>query len=377
MSDFTFLFLAGGSSQRFDMQVKKQWIRLDRDPLWLFLAKKIALGFNFKNILISANKKYISYMKNFTNDFLIVEGGASRQESLENALEFIDSKYLIVSDIARPCFDLNIINNLIANKDKADCIVPFIALDDTTVYEEQTINRENLKRIQTPQLSKTKVLKEALKKADGKIFTDESSLIKAHLGTRYFIDGDIRALKLTRKQDLKNLSCLLKPSNDTFVGNGFDVHRFTEDKNRKMYLAGVLIETKLSFLAHSDGDVAIHSLIDALLGACGAGDIGELFPDNDDKYKNINSKLLLEEVVLFIKEIGYSIVNVDLSIIAEIPKISKYKKEMRKTIASLLGIEDIFVNIKATTTEESGFIGRKEGVAVFSTASLKFYDWSS
>jgi len=183
------------------------------------------------------------------------------------------------------------------------------------------------------------------------------------------------AKKITHYDDLKLLECLRRPSKDTFIGQGFDVHAFCDDK--KMVLAGVKIDSNLGFKAHSDGDVAIHALIDALLGAIGHGDIGELYPDNDDKYKDMDSKEMLKDVVNFINIVGYQIVNVDLTIMAEYPKISAYKDSMRRVIAKILAIDPIFCNIKATTTEKLGFIGRKEGVAVSAVCSLKFFDWGS
>jgi 2-C-methyl-D-erythritol 4-phosphate cytidylyltransferase/2-C-methyl-D-erythritol 2,4-cyclodiphosphate synthase len=142
-----------------------------------------------------------------------------------------------------------------------------------------------------------------------------------------------------------------------------------------MYLGGVNIDVPYGFKAHSDGDVLIHSLIDALLGAAGAGDIGEFFPDTDLEYKNIDSKLLLKKIVEFIYNVVYEIVNVDLTIIAQKPKINPYKNAIKTTIAELLNIEKQFVNIKATTAEKLGFIGRAEGVAVQSIATLKYYNW--
>jgi 2-C-methyl-D-erythritol 4-phosphate cytidylyltransferase/2-C-methyl-D-erythritol 2,4-cyclodiphosphate synthase len=143
-----------------------------------------------------------------------------------------------------------------------------------------------------------------------------------------------------------------------------------------MFLGGVNIDSSFGFKAHSDGDILIHSIIDALLGACGAGDIGEFFPDTDKKYKNADSKLLLKYIVEFINNVGFEIVNIDLTILAEVPKINPYKIQIKTTMAKLLNIPKYKINIKATTSEKMGFIGRKEGVAVLSTANLKYYDWT-
>ena len=140
-------------------------------------------------------------------------------------------------------------------------------------------------------------------------------------------------------------------------------------------MGGIKLPVDYGFKAHSDGDVLIHSVIDALLGAAGAGDIGEFFPDTDAQYKGIDSKVLLNQIVEFIYNVGYEIVNIDLTIIAQKPKINPHKQEIKSSIAKLLGIEKQFVNIKATTAEKMGFIGRSEGVAVQSIATLKYYNW--
>ena len=142
-----------------------------------------------------------------------------------------------------------------------------------------------------------------------------------------------------------------------------------------MYLGGIQLPTDYGFKAHSDGDVLIHSVIDALLGAAGAGDIGEFFPDTDEEYKDIDSTILLEKIVEFISNVGYEIVNVDLTIIAQIPKINPHKDEIKNSMSNLLGIAKQFVNIKATTAEKMGFIGRSEGIAVQSIATLKYNNW--
>jgi len=210
--------------------------------------------------------------------------------------------------------------------------------------QNQTIDREKILRIQTPQLSKTNALIQALQ-SDTQ-YTDESSAIVANKGSRIFVDGDDKALKVTTVEDLKKLQCLKAPQNVTLIGNGFDVHQF--DTSGTMYLGGVKIDHNVGFLAHSDGDVALHALIDALLGAAGLGDIGMLFPDNDSKYKGIDSKILLAQSVA---------------------KLHRYGFVINKQISSSK------INVKATTTEYLGFIGRKEGVGVLASASLSYLNW--
>ena len=372
LRDITLVLLAAGSSSRFNSPAKKQWIRIGSKPLWQFVADRF-LDFDlFDKVIITAAKGEERYMC-YHGEYEIVTGGNTRQESLKNALEKVTSEYVIVSDIARACVEKKTLLELIEHKEEADVIVPYIDVSDTVVYDDVTIDRNRLKRIQTPQLSKVAKLKAALQTK--KEFTDESSAIVADGGTRGFVKGSAHALKITYKEDIKNLPCLKSPSSEMLVGTGFDVHEFDVTKSY-LYLCGEKLEAGYGFKAHSDGDVAIHALIDALLGAAGMGDIGELFPDTDAAYAGIDSKKLLEDVLMRIRSCGFELVNVDLTIIAQKPKIAPYKERFRKNIAAICQLPSVKVNIKATTTEKLGFIGRAEGVAVMANANLKYYNWN-
>ncbi|MDD5372053.1 MAG: bifunctional 2-C-methyl-D-erythritol 4-phosphate cytidylyltransferase/2-C-methyl-D-erythritol 2,4-cyclodiphosphate synthase [Sulfurimonas sp.] len=370
MSSLTLILLAAGSSTRFGLDVKKQWLRVGEQPLWQFVAEKFEKTKHFDKIIITSSPDDIEFMKNYA-DFTFIEGGSTRQESLKNSLCEVDTKFVLVSDIARSCISEEFLNKIISHIGKSDCIVPYLKVNDTVVYDGVTIDRDKVKMIQTPQLSRTAALKSALLQKEE--FTDESSAIVANGGKREFILGESSAHKITKFDDLKKIPCLIPPSNDTLSGTGFDVHAF--DDKGEMYLCGVKIESAYGFKAHSDGDVAIHALIDALLGAAGMGDIGMLFPDSDDMYKGIDSKELLKRVATKLRHFGFVIVNVDLTIAAEKPRVGNYKLPMRKTLSAILNIESQRVNIKATTTEKLGFIGRGEGVAVIANANLKYFDW--
>ena len=376
MAKTTLVVLCAGESTRFQSTTKKQWLRIDNDPLWLYVTKRLSSYAKFANIIIVSHKDELSYMNNFTDNYSFVTGGSTRQESMNNALQKVTTKYVMITDVARSCVPKKVIKSLIKSKKEASCIVPILNVTDTVIYENNTIDRVKVKLIQTPQLSDTKVLKKALKYAfENKIaFTDDSSAIRQIGGTVCYIVGSSKSNKLTFGNELKQLNCLKKPSKDTFVGFGIDIHQF--EQNKKMYLGGVKLDTTYGFKAHSDGDVLIHSVIDALLGACGAGDIGEFFPDTNDKYKDIDSKELLKYIVKFINNIGFSIVNIDLTILAQIPKINPYKNKIRSAMAKLLQIDKQNINIKATTSEKMGFVGKKEGITVYSTANLKYYDWT-
>ena len=390
--DTTLILLCAGDSSRLRecFPIKKQWLSIAGKPLWLFVADKCVKLLNFACIRLCAHPLEQEYMKHFCS-YDIIAGGESRQDSLINALKGAKTKWVLISDVARFGIGYDIIARLFSKalelgEDNIDCVVPILGVPDTVVYEGNYIKRENLARIQTPQLSKTSSLLSALKnqkntKENG---TDESSIIAANGGKIAFVKGGEQLKKITFMQDLSALVDFAldfereNPNyknyqNDIFIGNGIDVHEFIEGK--EMALGGIKIDCGVGFKAHSDGDVALHSLIDALLGAIGAGDIGQWFPDNDPAYKNADSKKLLKIVVDFIQKIGFSIGNVDMTILAQKPKISPYKRALQESIANLLGVSLRAVNIKATTTEHLGFIGREEGVCVMTSALLKRVDW--
>jgi len=372
VSDITLVVLCAGESTRFELSVKKQWIRIDDEPLWLCTTQRLSSYSNFEKTIVVGHKDEVNYMENFSDDFCFVSGGSSRQQSIVNALEQVSTKYVMITDVARCCVPQSVINTLIENKENASIIVPTLNVSDTVVYENETINRDHVKIIQTPQLSTTNILKEAT--LTSKEFTDDSSAIKNIGGTVKYIQGSEKSTKITFGEEIDKLSCLKKPNSNTFMGNGIDIHQF--EKNKQMVLGGVKLESNFGFKAHSDGDVLIHSVIDSLLGACGAGDIGEFFPDNDPQYKGADSKELLKHIVKFITNVGYEIINIDLTILAEIPKINPHKKDIKISMANLLNIKKQKINIKATTAEKMSFVGREEGVVVLSSATLKYYDWT-
>ena len=372
LSSTTLILLGAGSSSRFKTTVKKQWLYSGDSPLWLHVAEHFENSADFKQIIIVSSKDEIHFMKNFAS-YTYVEGGSSRQASLSNALQYVDSDYVMVSDIARSCVPNDMIKRILDAKEEASCIVPVLPVTDTLYMDNRPIDREKVKIIQTPQLSATTLLKQALETET--IFTDDSSAI-ASLGEKvHFVEGSLLAHKLTTLSDLQKVPCIQTPSARTLTGFGIDIHAFEE--NKEMFLCGVKIDVNYGFKAHSDGDVAIHALIDALLGAAGMGDIGELYPDTEAHYAGADSKELLKDTVRRISSFGYTIGNIDLTIMAEAPKLLPYKAEMKATLASILDIKANFVNIKATTAEKLGFVGRKEGITVHAVANLTYFNWKN
>ncbi len=407
MKDISLILLAAGDSSRFGLPVKKQWLRVGELPLWQYVAQSIARAHPFKKIIIAVNEEDVSYCErlyacslasargensecgaseyNFQRKqgeiecnayergsanlkFHFAPGGANRQSSLKNALRLVESELVLVSDVARAQISPELISSLIRNLGGADCISPYLGVNDTTYLGEDVVKREELRLIQTPQLSRTALLKKALEGSE--IFTDDSAAVGSAGGRLEFIKGEAGALKITRASDLAALN--LKPcSRDIFCGTGYDVHAL--EKGAGIVLGGVQIPCEFALIAHSDGDVAIHALIDAICGAAMLGDIGELFPDSDAKFKGADSKELLRNVMRRVRDYGYELVNADITIIAQRPKIGAYKAQMQEVLSEILNCAR--VNVKATTTEGLGFTGRSEGIAAQAAVSLKFYDW--
>ena len=374
MLDVTLIMLGAGSSSRFEMPVKKQWLRVGGDPLWLFAAKNLSSHYAFKEIIVASNEG--KYMSKFAPSYRFVKGGATRQESLKNALKLVQSEFVLVSDIARPMISAELFSRIMSGIQNADCVVPALKVPDTVYLGAGVVDREQIKLIQTPQLSRTAMLKSALE--SGQIYTDDSSAIAAAGGKIWYVQGDENARKITFKDDLSKICGLSAPSSEIYVGNGFDVHAFEEEKKEGSFvtIGGEKIPFERNLKAHSDGDVAIHALIDAILGAAGLGDIGEHFPDTDDKFKGADSALLLKEAYNLVRSVGFELINADITVIAEQPKLGKFKSAMEANIASALNLTPSRINVKATTTEKLGFTGRGEGIAATASASLKIYDWT-
>ncbi|MCE3255148.1 MAG: ispDF [Rickettsiaceae bacterium] len=312
-----------------------------------------------------------------------VFGGETRQASVLNGLEalieYAPDKVLI-HDGARPFVSRRVIDGILQKLETHPAVIPAIAVEDTIKkYSdgkiEWTVERENLWRAQTPQgFIYTDILNahNAFKDIN---FTDDAALDEYAGIPVAIIPGSQNNFKITTEEDYERakrvISLKIKEvKEEVRCGIGYDVHRFRPREKGEAHsvrIGGVDIHTAEDFdkkiEAHSDGDVAIHSIMDALLGAIGSGDIGEHFPPTDNRWKDFDSREMLKQVNHMVRKKGGSIINIDLTIICERPRISKYKHQMAESIAATLNIDKTRVNVKATTTEKLGFLGREEGIA--------------
>jgi 2-C-methyl-D-erythritol 4-phosphate cytidylyltransferase/2-C-methyl-D-erythritol 2,4-cyclodiphosphate synthase len=312
-----------------------------------------------------------------------VLGGATRQESVLHGLEAFAAEppdRVLIHDAARPLLTADLVTRLLSALDAAPGAIAAEPVTDTLKRAgpdgaiAETVERTHLWRAQTPQAFHYNAILTAHRRAAETkpgSFTDDAGLAEwAGMPVKLVASSGFN-LKLTTAQDIALAERLLAPHGgqlETRTGNGFDVHAFTAGDH--VWLCGVKIPHTHALEGHSDADVALHALTDAILGAIGEGDIGEHFPPSEAKWRGAPSRLFLEDAAARVKAKGARIVNVDVTLLAEAPKIGPHRAAMRESIASILQIGPGRVGVKATTTEGLGFVGRKEGIAALACATI-------
>jgi 2-C-methyl-D-erythritol 4-phosphate cytidylyltransferase / 2-C-methyl-D-erythritol 2,4-cyclodiphosphate synthase len=316
-------------------------------------------------------------------------GGAHRQDSVMNGLEYLAptaqaDDWILVHDAARPCLragDLSALCDALENNPRSAAaeiggVVLAAPIVDTIKRELphglETVDRTGLWRALTPQVFAYAALRKALNDAaaDKLAVTDEAQAMERMDIRAALVPGSPFNIKVTRAEDLEVAAAILKmgESSQMRIGQGVDVHAFGAGDH--VVLGGVRIAHAQGIVAHSDGDVVIHALCDALLGAMGDGDIGQHFPDSDPRYRGADSRVFLRVVAQRMKSAGLRLVNADITVLAEAPRIGAHRSAMAANLAQDLQVAATAINIKATTTERLGFIGRKEGLAAMASVLL-------
>ena len=312
-----------------------------------------------------------------------VSGGQNRQQSVLaglRALGAIGPAHVLIHDAARPFVTTAIIDAVLDSLRNGAAVLAALPLSDTLKAEQdghvaRTVSRNGLWRAQTPQGFHFPAILEAHEAAAlaaREDFTDDASIAEWHGLDVALVMGSERNIKLTTREDFELADHLLSGSRasvETRTGTGFDVHAF--EPGDRVMLCGISVPHDMGLAGHSDADVGLHALTDALLGAIGAGDIGEHFPPSDPQWKGADSSLFLDHTAKLLRENGVRIVNVDVTLICERPKIGPYAKAMRARIGEILGIGVGRVSVKATTTEGLGFTGRREGIAAMASATVE------
>lgn len=309
--------------------------------------------------------------------FTIARGGATRQESVANGLAALAGdapQWVLIHDAARPDLPRAVIARLLAalaDHPGAIPVLPVVdslAVDDGAGLMAGKAQREALRRVQTPQAFRYAEILAAHRAWEGaKDAGDDAQVLAAVSGGSVaLVQGDERLKKLTFAEDLVDTA----PALPAFrIGQGYDVHRL--EAGEELWLCGVLIPHDKGLSGHSDADVALHAITDAVLGAIGAGDIGTHFPPSDPQWKGARSARFLEHAVSLARAAGYGIANLDLTLICEAPKIGPHRPAMRAEVARIMGLDEGAVSIKATTTEKLGFTGRGEGIAAQAVVLLQ------
>jgi len=307
-----------------------------------------------------------------------VTGGATRRASVLAGLQVVHGRKVLIHDAARPFVPGTVIDRLLRALDTHQGAVPVLPLVDTVAYGGaqlgDTADRSALVRVQTPQAFLSDVIREAHARwPDAIEATDDAQILRAIGAEVALVDGDKALEKLTYEADFAAAARRLEAGMITRTGLGFDVHAFGGEG--PVWLGGVAIPHPRGLAGHSDADVALHALTDALLGAAALGDIGDHFPPSDPQWRGAPSRLFLEHAAALIATRGGLIDHADLTIICEAPKIGPYRDSIRASIAALLRLPDARISVKATTTERLGFTGRAEGIAAQAVATIRMKDF--
>jgi len=396
------IIAAAGQGKRMGRGINKAFISLLKKPVFSYSVQTFADCPLVDRLVVVAAPAEVSQMEAWLNamklskPWHVVAGGSERQHSIANALAALDQQdgIIVVHDGARPLTEPDLVEEVIKAARLFRAAIAAVPVKDTVKraaengYVCETLDRSCLWAVQTPQAFEAAILYQAYRQAKNDSFlgTDDSSLVE-RLGIPVkIVTGNYSNIKVTTPEDLCIGETLLQTSspergvpfdNDDNaedydmihrIGIGYDVHRLVD--GRKLILGGVDVPYEQGLDGHSDADVLLHAIQDAMLGAAGLGDIGRHFPDTDMQYKGISSLLLLAHVRDLLIAEGWKVNNIDAVVIAEKPKLAPYITMMNETIAKTLQVTVKRVNIKATTTERLGFTGRREGIAAQAVVSL-------
>ncbi len=384
------IVVAAGSGMRFGSEVPKQYLVLNGAPV----IRHCVQAFNdHPGIDIVQPVIRMSDLDDLTAalDGLeyapAVEGGDERQDSVRNGLAaLIEMKpdRVLIHDGARPVVDFGMLDRVLAALETSSAVIPAIPMVDTLKRTDSegtvidTVNRENLWRAQTPQGFRYIDLSVAHVEAIGRALTDDAAVMEAAGHSVHLVQGDENNIKVTSPEDLVRLEMIMNPSESKSdkpmfrVGSGYDVHR--SEPGTEIILGGVAIPSDVSLMGHSDADVALHAITDAILGAIAQGDIGSHFPPSDERWRGASSDQFLAHACTLMSDAGYMLGNIDLTIICERPKVGPYRDAIRSRIAEIIGVGVGVVSVKATTTEKLGFTGRGEGIAAEATVLAQRID---
>jgi 2-C-methyl-D-erythritol 4-phosphate cytidylyltransferase / 2-C-methyl-D-erythritol 2,4-cyclodiphosphate synthase len=373
------LIVAAGRGQRFGVTSPKQYVDLVGKPVLRHSLETFALHPKIGAVRVVIHGDDVALYNSATAGLSLlapVTGGATRQESVRRGLESLKDMMpsaVLIHDAARPLVDAALIDRMLAALEEAPGAIPALPVADTVKRAQDgrvaaTLDRRTLWRAQTPQAFRYGDIMAAHDAAAGRELTDDAAVAEAAGLAVALVEGVEENFKVTTEADLRRAQQLLSPAVDIRTGNGFDVHRF--GPGSQIMLCGVAVPHDQGLIGHSDADVGLHALTDAILGAIGAGDIGQHFSPNDARWRGADSAQFLAHAGLLVAERGGRILSADITLICERPKVGPHRAAMVARVAAILGLDPSRVSVKATTTEGLGFTGRGEGIAAQATASV-------
>jgi len=364
-----FVILAAGKSKRFDKKKPKQFYNYKNKEIIDHSTEKSLNSKLFKKIVIVTNNLKHFERKKYPKQITVIKGGKERADSSLKALKYL-KKYkplnIFIHDAARPNFSIKLLKNISKNLKKNKAVVPVVSSKDSIKYKVKNqifnLNRNNLMLTQTPQAFRFKELYNLAINEKNKI-NDEATLFINNNHKIKFIPGENKNYKITYLNDIETPKA--------YFGIGFDVHRLIENKD--LYLGGIKIPFHSGLKGHSDGDVILHAIIDAILGALRKKDIGTYFP-NTKKFRNIRSPKMLQPIIDNLYKSNISINNLDINLICEQPKVSKYRDKIINSISKLTALNKDQINLKGKTVEKIGLIGKEKAIACEVIVSITKYD---
>ena len=364
-----FVILAAGKGKRFGKNYHKQFYKYKNREILDHSVEKALKSKLFKKIVIVSNNIKHLKKKKYPRLISIIKGGKERSDSSLNALKYIKKfkpRNVYIHDAARPNFSIKLLKTILNNLKKKEAVVPIINSRDSIKYKVENeifnLNRKNSLLTQTPQAFRFNKLYNLAIKEKSKV-NDEATLFLNQSYKIKFIQGEYSNNKITYLDDIK--------TSKTFFGLGFDIHKLV--KNKKLFLGGTRIPFHSGLKGHSDGDVILHAVTDAILGATKGKDIGTYFP-NTKKFKNIRSPKMLKPVIENLYKSNFSINNLDINLICEQPKVSKYRNKIIDSISKITNLNKELINLKGKTVEKLGLIGKEKAIACEVIVSITKYD---
>lgn len=359
--------------------IPKQYLNLFNNSI---LNQTIKMFSSSKTLTVVIHPDHLENFKKSTSELKespsVIFGGKERRDSVWNGLQEMNhikpDDIVLIHDAARPFISIDDINRVSVEAARTGAATLALPVSDTLRHEDgHTIDRTGIWAIQTPQAFRYSLIREAHEKADpSKTYTDDSAMVAALGHPVSLVTGSRTNFKITTAEDLAFARMLVSATMETRTGSGYDVHAFKNEPATHIMLGGVAVPHTRAIDAHSDGDVALHALTDALLATIAAGDIGTHFPPSDPQWKNADSTMFLKKAVELVQTQGGRLVNLDVTIICERPKVGPHREAMQEKISQACGIGMNRVSIKATTSEKLGFTGREEGIVAQALVTVEF-----